>query len=158
MNKEEAAKIELVDADLYGVVLSHFNFVRRFQGGHARLRVYNPRLEEHGWQSTHTVIEIVQDDMPFLVDSITVEVNRQGLTQHLIIHPVMKLRRDAEGHLVGVAAERHEEGRFESVIHVEVNRRTEAADLEALEQGLSRVLGGVQAAVADWRKMPHRGG
>jgi glutamate dehydrogenase len=196
MNKEEAAKAELVESvvaqlrqklapeqaalaetfarqyfaqvapediveyaapDLYGAVLSHLNFARRYSGGAARLRVYNPRQEEHGWQSTHTVVEIVQDDMPFLVDSITVEVNRQGLTQHLIIHPVMKLRRDAEGHLLAVAADRQEgEGRFESVIHVEVGRRTEQADLAALEQGLLRVLGDVRAAVEDWRKMQHR--
>ena len=78
-------------ADLYGAALSHWHFARSFAGGAAKLRVYNPRLDEHGWQSTHTVIEIVNDDMPFLVDSITMEVNRQGLTMHLIVHPVMKV-------------------------------------------------------------------
>ncbi len=148
---------EYAAADLYGVALSHFNFIRHIQRGSPRLRVYNPRLEEHGWQSTHTVIEIVQDDMPFLVDSITLEVNRQGLTQHLIIHPVMKIHRDAEGRLLAIAANRDEgEGRFESIIHIEVDRRTEAADLQALEQGILRVLADVAAAVEDWRKMLHR--
>src|SRR5262245_31615512 len=63
-------------ADLYGAALSHWHFARVFAGGAPKLRVYNPHLEEHGWQSTHTVIEIVNDDMPFLVDSITMEVNR----------------------------------------------------------------------------------
>ena len=142
--------------DLYGVVLSHWNFVRRHSGG-ARIRVYNPRLEEHGWESTHTVIEIVSDDMPFLVDSIGMEVNRQGLTLHLIIHPVMKIVRDAAGQFVKFPAEDEgDEGRYESIIHVEVDRRTQPAQLEALQQGLERVLADVRSAVSDWPAMCER--
>ena len=63
------------------------------------MRVYNPRLEQHGWQSTHTVVEIVNDDMPFLVDSVSIELNRHGLGIHLIIHPVLAVRRDSAGRL-----------------------------------------------------------
>ncbi len=141
-------------ADLYGAALSHWHFARSFAGGTAKLRVYNPRLDEHGWQSTHTVIEIVNDDMPFLVDSIAMEVNRQGLTMHLIVHPVMKVRRDAEHRLLGVARQRDEpEGRFESLIHVEVDRRTDAKHIGELHDGLLRILGDVRAAVEDWKAM-----
>src|SRR4029434_5148912 len=128
----------------------HWHFARVFAGGAPKLRVYNPRLEEHGWQSTHTVIEIVNDDMPFLVDSITMEVNRQGLTQHLIIHPVLKIRRDAAHRIAGVAHERSEpDGRFESLIHVEVDRVTDAERLQALHEGLLRILSDVRCAVTD---------
>src|SRR6266849_6758587 len=74
-------------ADLYGAALSHWNFARKRDPGSVRLRVFNPSLEEHGWQSTHTIVEIVNDDRPFLVDSVTMEVNRHGLTLHLIMHP-----------------------------------------------------------------------
>ena len=42
------------------------------------MRVYNPQFEEHGWQSTHTAVEIVTDDMPFLIDSVSMELNRAG--------------------------------------------------------------------------------
>ncbi|MGH6637254.1 MAG: NAD-glutamate dehydrogenase domain-containing protein, partial [Polaromonas sp.] len=144
-------------ADLYGAALSHWHFARTFAGGRPKLRVYNPRLEEHGWQSTHTVIEIVNDDMPFLVDSIIMEVNRQGLTLHLVIHPVMKIRRDAEHHITGMAQDRNEpDGRFESIIHVEVDRRTEPAQLEALHAGLLHILGDVRTAVEDWKAMRQR--
>ncbi|NMG00448.1 NAD-glutamate dehydrogenase [Aromatoleum toluolicum] len=140
--------------DLYGAVLSHWHFARKHRGG-TRLRVYNPKLEEHGWESTHTVIEIVNDDMPFLVDSIAMEVNRQGLTLHLIIHPVMRIVRDAEGIYQGVADDA-DAGRYESIIHVEVDRRTDAADLDALREGLERVLADVRVAVADWPAMQQR--
>jgi len=144
--------------DLYGAALSHWHFARRFTPGASRLRVYNPRPEEHGWQSTHTIIEIISEDMPFLVDSITMEVNRQGLTLHLIIHPVIRMRRDAEGNLLGIVDEAAAagDGAFESIIHVEVDRRTEPAHLEALQQGLARILGDVHAAVSDWPIMRQR--
>src|ERR1700693_4178601 len=88
-------------ADLYGAALSHWNFARKRDPGSVRIRVFNPTLEEHGWQSTHTIIEIVNDDMPFLVDSVTMEVNRHGLTMHLIIHPIVVVERRADGTLAG---------------------------------------------------------
>ena len=76
-------------SDLCGAALAHLDFIGQFKSGTPKLRVYNPQSQKDGWESTHTVIEIVNDDMPFLVDSVTMEVNRQGLTLHLIIHPVV---------------------------------------------------------------------
>src|SRR5262245_26825919 len=83
--------------DLYGAALSHWNFARKREPGKPKLRVFNPTVEEHGWQSTHTIIEIVNDDMPFLVDSVTMEVKRYGLTLHLIVDPIMTVRRQSDG-------------------------------------------------------------
>ena len=113
--------------DLCGAALCHWRYARRFVSGRSSIQIYNPRPEAHGWQSTHTVIEMVSEDMPFLVDSITMEVNRQGLTPHLIIHPIMKIARDAGGYLLGISEDRDDTaGNYESIIHVEVDRRTRA--------------------------------
>ncbi|TVO63667.1 NAD-glutamate dehydrogenase [Denitromonas ohlonensis] len=143
-------------ADLYGAVLSHWQFARKHEGD-TKVRVYNPRMDEHGWESTHTVIELVGPDMPFLVDSIGIEVNRQGLTLHLIIHPVMAVARDAKGQYQRMVDEVKTKGaRYESIIHVEVDRRTEPADLEAIKSGIERVLKDVRVAVADWPAMTER--
>src|ERR1700674_3824885 len=117
-------------ADLYGAALSHWNFARKRDPGTVRLRVFNPSIEEHGWQSTHTIIEIVNDDMPFLVDSVTMEVNRHGLTMHLIIHPIVPVDRRTGGTLAGLAAENAEGAQRESFIHVEVDRISEPPRLE----------------------------
>src|SRR5688572_3383812 len=62
---------ERLPEDLYGIALSHWAYARKREPGRPKLRVFNPALEEHGWQSTHTVVEIVNDDMPFLVDSVS---------------------------------------------------------------------------------------
>ncbi len=81
--------------DLYGAVLAHWNFARQRPPGAVALRIYNPDFEAHGWRSTHTVVEIVCDDRPFLVDSITLELNRHGLTVHRTLHPIVRTLRDA---------------------------------------------------------------
>ena len=86
-------------SDLCGAAPRHLEFMREFKSGAPKLRVYNPQIQKDGWESTHTVIEIVNDDMPFLVDSVTMEVNRQGLTLHLIIQPVMNTQTGREGWL-----------------------------------------------------------
>ncbi len=142
-------------ADLYGAALSHWNFAHRRDPAHAKVRVFNPSIEEHGWQSTHTIIEIVNDDMPFLVDSVAMEVNRQGLTLHLIIHPIVAVVRGADGTLTGVADDA-EGAQRESLIHVEVDRIVEPAKLDALAADVTRVLDDVRAAVEDWKKMRDR--
>jgi glutamate dehydrogenase len=141
--------------DLYGAAVAHWNLARQRSSGSAKVRVYNPHFEEHGWQSTHTVVEIVNDDMPFLVDSTRMEVNRQGYAIHLMMHPIVKVRRDEEGRLVEVLpADSTDEGAIpESIIHVEVDRQTEPGVLKELESCIRRVLGQVRVAVDDWQKM-----
>ncbi|HEY5310537.1 MAG TPA: NAD-glutamate dehydrogenase, partial [Casimicrobiaceae bacterium] len=109
-----------------------------------------------GWQSTHTIIEIVNDDMPFLVDSVTMEVNRHGLTLHLIIHPLVPVERELDGTLARLAAMAAQGGPRESFIHVEVDRVTDPAKLDALATDVTRVLGDVRLAFTDWQKMRER--
>jgi glutamate dehydrogenase len=144
--------------DLYGAAVAHWNLLAHRPGGSAKVRVYNPDFEQDGWQSTHTVVEVVSDDMPFLVDSVTMELGRQGHSIHLVIHPVVKVRRDAEGNLLelfepGVEAP---DAIAESVLHVEVSRDTRHGQLDELRSHVERVLGEVRAAVEDWRPMRGR--
>jgi glutamate dehydrogenase len=142
--------------DLYGLALGHFNFARERPPGKPKVRAYNPRFEEHGWQSTHTAVEIVTDDMPFLIDSVSMELNRAGCGVHLIIHPVLAVRRDAQGCLTEILpqADPLEEGAIgESVIHAEVARQSDAGKLRDIEQRLERVIAEVRCAVEDWQAM-----
>ena len=142
-------------ADLYGASLSHFAFARKREPGRAKVRAFNPTIEEHGWQSTHTVIEVVNDDMPFLVDSVSMEANRHGLTLHLIVHPILDVARAADGTIVAVG-EAGPEARRESFIHAEVDRVSGATALAQIAQDVERVLADLRFAVADWAKMRER--
>ncbi|MCK5363724.1 MAG: NAD-glutamate dehydrogenase, partial [Gammaproteobacteria bacterium] len=142
-------------ANLYGAALAHWNFLRTRTPGTPKLRVYNPQLEQHGWQSTHTIVEIATDDMPFLVDSVRMALNRRGLTTHLVIHPVMQLRRDGAGRVVEVLATgAREDGHLtEAVMHLEVDRQTDQEILDGIVADLEAVLRDVSAAVEDWLPM-----
>jgi glutamate dehydrogenase len=139
--------------DVYGAAVTHWSFARQRTPGTTRVRVYNPNFEEHGWQSTHTVLEIVTDDMPFLVDSTRMGVNRQGYAIHLMLHPIMRVRRDDEGRLVEVLDADDEDAISESIIHVEIDRQTEPEVLQGLYDCIESVLGQVRAAVEDWQEM-----
>ena len=141
--------------DLCGAAISHWNFAHQRKPGQSHVRVFNPTVEEDGWQSTHTIVEIVNDDMPFLVDSVAMEVNRQGLTLHLIIHPLVNVTRDAGGTLTGIA-DRNAGSKTESFIHVEVDRILDESKREMLAAGVRNVLDDVRAAVEDWKKMRER--
>ncbi len=144
-------------ADLYGAALAHWQTAQRFVPGSERLRVYNPILEQHGWHSDHTVIEIVNDDMPFLVDSVSMAVNRLGLALHSVVHPVFRIWRGADGTIVRVGQGAEDAGdkqsQLASFIHFEVDRCGDAAKLDALRDDIARVLGDVRAAVEDWPKI-----
>jgi NAD-specific glutamate dehydrogenase len=83
-------------AMLAGAALSHLKFAQR-RRGRALVRVFNPTLKEHGYTSPHTVIEMVNDDMPFLVDSIGLAVSQRSLTIHFLAHPIFSAARDAAG-------------------------------------------------------------
>ena len=95
LDAEDVAERDVLD--LFGAVLSLWQFAHVRKPGEPKVRVFNPMVEEHGWQSPHTVVQIVNDDMPFLVDSMQMEVQRNGLTLHFIAHPIVTVRRDAQG-------------------------------------------------------------
>jgi len=146
--------------DLLGALLSSWQFGAERMPGTTRLRVISPSLAEQGWASRHTVIEMVNDDMPFLVDSTTMEIYRQGLSLHLIVHPVLVVERDARGQLQALRELRAEEtdprAARESWMHIEVDRLVDPAQRAELAAGLERVLDDVHAAVRDWRPMRER--
>ncbi|APV50867.1 NAD-glutamate dehydrogenase [Betaproteobacteria bacterium GR16-43] len=143
--------------DLYGAAMAHLQFARRFDTGMPKIRVYNPRAEEHGWSSPHTVIEIVNDDMPFLVDSVGMEINRLGHTQLLLVHPLFGTRRDKEGTIQSIGAPGGD-AKVESLIHVEVERENDPEQLKRIGTQLLSVLADVRAAVTDWAAMRERMG
>src|SRR5947209_8670814 len=90
--------------DLTGAARAHWRFAAQRHPGTALVRVTNPAPGgADAWSSPYTVIEIVTDDMPFLVDSVTMEIDRHGLGVQLTVHPIVKVRRDSEGHLLGLA-------------------------------------------------------
>ena len=142
---------------LLGGALSLWDFGKQRKPGTAKVRIFNPRVE-NGWTLEHTVIEIVNDDMPFLVDSVSAEINRRERSIHLLLHPVVRVRRDAAGRRVEMTTTQSApvDAIVESMMHIEIDQETSGAELEMLRASIERVLAEVRVAVADWRKMRER--
>ncbi|HET9073719.1 MAG TPA: NAD-glutamate dehydrogenase [Solirubrobacteraceae bacterium] len=128
--------------DLAGAVLHHWRTALNRQANQSLVSVFNPEAGRDGFSSPATIVEIVSDDMPFLVDSVIMELNRQGFSIALIIHPVIQIGGDG--------------GDADSVIHAEVSRSSDPKRLARLETGLELVLEEVRAAVDDWTPMRRR--
>jgi glutamate dehydrogenase len=140
---------------LLGGALSLWQFGEKRKVGTPEVRLFNPTVEGNGWDLEHTVIEIVNDDMPFLVDSVSAEVNRLGRNIHLLLHPVVRVRRAAGGNRVELTATQNAtiDAIVESYMHVEIDQETDAVELESIGASLERVLNDVRAAVSDWQVM-----
>ncbi len=142
--------------NLYGAAASFWQFAQKRKPGQPKIRIFHPLENEHGWQTSHTVIEILNDDMPFLVDSVTAELIYQGLTVHLVIHPIVNIERDKSGKLLdctGAPNGGSAGGKPESFMHIEVNEQTDPATMAHTTAQLETILADVRASVEDWPKM-----
>jgi glutamate dehydrogenase len=151
---------------LAGAVLSQWEQAGRRLPGEAKVRVRHPDGDGAGWGSPHSTVEIVCDDMPFLVDSVTMRLIRGGYAIELLIHPVLRVVRDHDGILAEVlapdavatasASTSSPRAISESVIHVELLRESDPERLTELAGDLREVLSEVRAAVEDWSAMRTR--
>ena len=145
-------------SDLAGSTLSAWRLLERFDPTRPLVRVYNPDHEKHGWQSTHTAVQILSPDMPFLVDSVRMELSRRGYRIHRLQNSVLHVHRDEAGRMRALlpvgAAEEGAPG--EALVFLEIDRLGESATLREVEAALLDVLGEVSLAVADFDAMKAR--
>ena len=126
------------------LALDMLEFARSRRRGKANIRLVNPA------DSAHTFLQIVNDDMPFLVDSVTMALADAGIGVHVLGHPVIRMARDKAGKLIKVG-----EGTAESLMHLEIDRQPQA-DMGAIKARIAAVLDDVRAIVNDWEPMRNR--
>ena len=139
-------------SDLVGSTLSAWRLLQRFDPAEPEVHVFNPDFEKHGWQSAHASVEVLHPDIPFLVDSVRMELSRRGYSIHTLQNSVFKVRRNARGELLELhprsadAAGLH----AEALMFLEIDRCASAGAQRTLEKALQEVLGDVRLAVADF--------
>lgn len=141
------------DSDLYGAALSLWNCLESKSSDEAVIRVFNPEVAKHGWQSSHTIVEIIAKDMPFLVDSVRMAMNQANIASHLLLHCPLKVQRDAKGNITKLSNLKvaEEATSTNTVFFIEIDRQTDQAVIEEFKQELNSVLQDVSIAVADWQ-------
>jgi len=146
------ADLEELDChQFFALSVGLLGFVEQRAPGRASLRMFNPDQERDGWSSSHTVLEMVNDDMPFLLDSVCMKLASQGIGIHQLIHPIIQIRRDSAGRLTSFG----DGEQSESVMHFQIDRQ-DPADHAALCVQIDHVLADVRAAVTDWLPMRER--
>ncbi|MGB5132833.1 MAG: NAD-glutamate dehydrogenase domain-containing protein, partial [Steroidobacteraceae bacterium] len=146
--------VQRADIDLAAAALGQLAMGRVRRPGRPIVRVFNPDPARDGFASSHTVIAVITDDMPFLLDSLGIVCTQDKLAIHLIAHPVFGVVRDRRGRLADLYLDDTRPGtKAESWQFVEVDRESDPARLVALERRIRRALEDVRCATADWHLM-----
>ncbi len=135
-----------------GAALELLAQARSREPGKAEIVAFNPVAADNGWSSAHSVVMIVNDDMPFLVDSVMGELVAREIGVHLLVHPVVRVERDASGTLLRFGPDANDGAAKESMMLLEIDRQTPSM-LDELRTALATVFEDVRAAVEDWRAM-----
>ncbi len=145
--------------NLAAALASHWNLLYQRLPGQAKIRVYNPSLEKDGWETKYSVVQLVTEDKPFLVDSTRMEVNRQGFDIYFSVHlGNIKLRRNQQGKVVEVLPydTALADKQVEALVYLEIDKESDAEILHKLAKKLETVLEQVNLVVKDWPEMRSR--
>ncbi|WP_163833496.1 NAD-glutamate dehydrogenase [Spartinivicinus ruber] len=146
--------IKLPFEGLSSSVLSLWDYLQHKAPGAPLIRAFNPTFEDHGWESRHTIVEIITDDMPFLVSSISMALNRLNCSIEIITHPVIAISRSSEGELQTVLPRRDTAiTTTEAVMRFEIERESDESKLAEIVEQIHQTLSDVRQAVTDWPAM-----
>ena len=137
---------------------AHLEFAVTRRPGRAKVRVYNPDEANGSDDRRHSVIEVVNDDMPFLIDSMSMAIDASGLGIDLTVHPIFHAQRNGNGQLTNLRRTRAANGasRPESFARFLVQRIVSHEEQVALANQIRSTLADVRAAVKDWSRMHRR--
>ena len=153
LHQEIAEKID--DADLAGRALHHFTMLKAYDGSAPQLKIINPIPEEQHFHSSHTVIQMVAYDRPFLVDTLLMSLEAQGIDVHRTYNTIINVQRDDAGNIAKVSSVEESNTSHFSLIHCEIAYQ-DNADLPALRQILLDKIETLDTVVGDWKQMRNR--
>ncbi len=147
--------------DIYGKTLNAWKFIQNFDPLQTKIHIFNPDLETHQWQSSHTVVMVLHKNMPFLVDSVRIELSRRDIGVLGMQSIVYQTSRNDAGKLLDRKACNYENGcavcdkgyATEAFMYFEVDRLAGNEMLKDITISLAEVLADVEIVVADFTPM-----
>src|SRR5260221_1017512 len=138
---------------LRAAAAAQLRFGRRRAPRETLLRVSNPRPEDTP-DGSYSVVELITDDMPFLVDTLTMSLAETGHAVQLIAHPILQVVRGRSGRLLHVGGRRAApKPRNESWQYLRIDRIADEQERGALRARLLAALADVRSACEDWQAM-----
>ncbi len=139
--------------DLHHVIASLSAAAETRKSGKRNVRVFTPEQKRDGWHAPHSVIELVNDDMPFIIDSVTAELAAQNLTVEALFHPILQVARAKGGKLKDVVAEKTGGYLTESHVYIQLEQMLSQEKADKLATRLDDILDDVRAATGDWKNL-----
>jgi len=143
------------DADLAGMVLHHFTLLTAYDGKNPQLTILNPIAEEQHFHSSHTIIQMVAYDRPFLVDTLLMTLEAQGIDVHRTYNTIINVQRDDAGTITQIDNASESATSHMSLIHCEIAYQ-DSDELAALHQLLLDKVDTLDTVVGDWEQMHTR--
>lgn len=143
-------------ASIAQTIDSHWRMLQGVSPDKPAVRVYTPKPGKTDKRLPHTVIDIVSDDMAFLVDSVAAEIGRYNRLIHVLLHPVLHFERAKNGKVSGALAREKSDGFAFSHMHIELSSAVPDVLAAKLEQDLIRILRDVRFATRDWLVMKEK--
>lgn len=151
-------------SDVFGSLYQWWKFIQDYESSEPKLRLFNPSLTEDAWVSPHTILVVLQRDMPFLVDSIRIELNRRNIAIYSIKSTVLGVVRDSQDRLVELvnaeldasntnSAKTKGQIKKEALIVMEISAHSNKEELAAISASLRSVLHEVDCVVRDYQPM-----
>ena len=146
-------------SDVLGAIMSCWKFVQHFDGKKAKVRVFNPNLEEFGWQSSHTMLVVLHRNMHFIVDSVRMELAAREIKIHAIQHSILFCERDEQGgfsHSISATENNKKTAsrqQGEAIMFIEIDHQGDEQSLTELKDSIQSVLKEVTTTVDDYPAM-----
>ncbi|GAA0820020.1 NAD-glutamate dehydrogenase [Colwellia asteriadis] len=144
------------DSDMYGAALSLWSSLNEHKDETPVIHVFNPSVDKNGWKSSHTIIEVIVKDMPFLVDSIRIALNRLGLSPHLMLNAPLKVVRNEKLDVTALSPivdTKLKATSEETIFLIEIDRQSEQSELDNIKSELLSVVEDISLTVSDWQPM-----
>jgi glutamate dehydrogenase len=142
-------ELQLRDSASWAAIAnSTLSFAQTRAAAKAKVLVFNPSMAVNGFESHYSAVQIVNDDMPFLVDSVSMVLSNHACSLHTLVHPVIAITRDANGHLQQVGT-----GTNESLMYLEIDRQANDEEMAKLATEIEAALNDVRESVMDWKAM-----
>ncbi|MDA3934110.1 MAG: NAD-glutamate dehydrogenase [Gammaproteobacteria bacterium] len=139
-----------------GIIRNMAAFTAQYRSTKHALRVYNPDPDQHGFECSATVVEMVAVDSPFLVDTLSMRLSELGQFIKLIIHPVMWFELDEQQRPQRLMQHNAGKGQPYSLIHVQIEKQVNSRLLNKIKRNIQMALTQVKMAVDDWQPMQER--
>jgi glutamate dehydrogenase len=143
--------------ETYGSAVAHLSLGRIRPPGELLVRVLSPDYERDGWHSDRSLLLFVTDDVPFLVDTVRMVLDRYELGIHLLVHPMLCVERDEQDRIVSISASARTDDPkgVEAWTQVEIDRCPPEVQ-ERLERDVRSAITHVHRVVEDFEEMRDR--